>query len=151
MSFDSETCLELFKYHFVCWLRNAWGAYVPSMTDIFQSPAKVELHQHKKASRPNVSWFSPSQSMIKINVDGSFSFRNGSSGIGGVFKDSFGTFILHLENKMDVNSTIHAEILAIRERLLITVASRWSGSTRFVNESDSFNVVTWFLDPDSAP
>lgn len=87
----------------------------------------------------------------KINIDSSFSSESDSSGIGGVFRDSTGTVILHFGKKVDVNSAIHTKILSIKEGLLTAVASCWSDTASFSIELDSANIVAWTLDPVSVP
>lgn len=51
---------------------------------------------------------------------------------------------------MDLDSAIHAEVLAIREGLFIAAASRWANSKSSVIESNSSNEVSWFLSSSSA-
>lgn len=55
-----------------------------------------------------------------------------SSGVGGDFKDHRGTFLLHFEKQVSTKLAIYAEILAMKEGLLIRAASRWATSANFV-------------------
>lgn len=60
-------------------------------------------------------------------------FSDVSSGIGGVLKDHLGTFLLHFGKQLvEVDLVIYVEILAIREALLIAIASRWATTTNFI-------------------
>lgn len=63
-------------------------------------------------------------------------------GVGGVFRDLNGQVLLQYSKEVHVNSPMHAEILAFRERILVATASRWTSSRSFLFESDSKSVVT---------
>lgn len=80
-------------------------------------------------------------------MDDSFHPVSSASGIGGVLKDHSSSFLLHFTKHVEANSTIHVEVLAIREGILVAATSRWSGVSTFIIESDSSNVVSWFSDP----
>lgn len=96
-----------------------------------------------------MSWTPPSPNRIKINVDGSFSSTTGARGIGGVFRDYSGTVLLHFAKQVKVNSAIYAEVLAIKEGILIAAAFRWSDVAPLDIESDSTNVISLFVSPTS--
>lgn len=48
-------------------------------------------------------------------------------------------------------STIHTEIMGIREELLIVAASRWSSSSHFLIKFDSANAIKWFKNSSKTP
>lgn len=127
-TFDSGVCLELFWFHYAWWSRLAWGDCIISVSDVLRCLAGVTLPNHSAIARPSASWLPPCPNRIKVNVDGSFSSMSGASGIGGVFRDHLGTVLLHFAKHVKADSTIHAEILAIKDGFLIAAASRWSGS-----------------------
>lgn len=60
---------------------------------------------------------------IKVNVDDFFFESSGRGDIRGVFRDSEGKVILQFD-KVSVNSPIHAEVLPLREGLLVVMASQ---------------------------
>lgn len=93
----------------------------------------------------------PSPNRIKIYVNSSFSSTAGVSSIRGIFRDHLGSVLLQFAKHIEVISSVHAKILAIREDILIAVASRWSNSMPFEIKSDSANAVSWFSNPASAP
>lgn len=84
------------------------------------------LPSHTCAVRPNILWSLPSLNFIKINVD--WSFSSSASGIGGVFRDHQGAFLLYFVKSVDMDYANYAEVLAIREGLLVVAASRWASS-----------------------
>lgn len=59
-----------------------------------------------------------------------------------MFRDHHGSFLHHFEKHVNTESTIHAEVLAIREGLLIATTFRWFGSMTFEIESGSVNVIS---------
>lgn len=65
-------------------------------------------------------------------MDASFNPLLGASRIGGVFRDHFGSFLMHFAKQVEANSAIHAEVLAIREGMLVATTSRWSGVASFI-------------------
>lgn len=56
------------------------------------------------------------------------SFSSTSNEIGGVFRDRLRTILLHFAKQLEAESAVHAKVLAIRDGLLIAVASRWSNT-----------------------
>lgn len=100
-----------------------WGGYVPSVSDIYRAFVGVMVAPHLVASRPNISWSPPTQGIIKINVDESFSGESLASGIRGVFKDHNESILLQFAKQFGADLAIHAEILAIRNGMLIVTAS----------------------------
>lgn len=150
-SFDSQSCFDLFSYHFAWWSRTAWGGSIPSVSDIYRSPMVVLFAPQLMVFRPNISWTSPPQGIIKINVDGSFSKSYLASGTGGVFRNHHSFVLLQFAKKVQAYSTIHTKVLAIKEGMLVTTASWWASSVTFTFELDSMNTTTWFLEPSKVP
>lgn len=85
----------------------------------------------------------PSLCTIKINVGRSLSSEANRNGIGEVFRDHSRNIILHVCKHISTNLAILTEVIAIREDLLITTASRWSSNTIFCLESVSANAFSW--------
>lgn len=42
-AFNSTSCIELFRYHFIWWSKIAWGSVVPSVTNIYRNPDEVSV------------------------------------------------------------------------------------------------------------
>lgn len=63
--------------------------------------------------------------IIKVNVDGFFSAKSNISGIGVILKDHDGRVLLKFCKQISADSSIHAEVLAVREDPLTLVMSRW--------------------------
>lgn len=86
------------------------------------------------------------------NVDGSFLVNSGRGGIGGgVFRDSENQVLSQFGKEVLLDLTVHAEVVALREGILVAATSRWVSSYYFVFEFDSNSIVAWVVDPVSAP
>lgn len=67
----------------------------------------------------------PELRFLKVNVDGSF-LRSSSQGvIEGLIRDLEGRILIQFCKEMWVDLVVHTEVLVLRERLLIAVASHW--------------------------
>lgn len=82
-----------------------------------------------------------------MNVDGSFLWFSDRWGIGGVVRDSEGKFLIQFSKEVRVNSTVHVEVVALREGLLVAAASSWASFHSFIFESNSKLAVSWVVDP----
>lgn len=97
---------------------------------------------YRQPLRPNIVWVSTPQGIIKINIDGSFSFNRNCSGIWDTFWDNEGTILLHFEKHITTDLAILTEVLAIRKkRILITTASHWTTLSTFALELDLLNAI----------
>lgn len=133
---------------FAWWSRMAWVKRIPFVSDVCRFPTCVILTSQNVVAHSSISWTPPGENIIKINVDGFF-LSFGVSGIEGVFKDHLGAVLLHFVKQANADSTIYTEILATREGLLIAGASKWFDSIAFEVESNSTNVVSWYLNSSS--
>lgn len=73
----------------------------------------------------NWVWTQPNIRCIQVNVniDGSYKTESEKEGIEGVFWDANGMILMQFSKELSVDSTIHLELLAIREGLLLAEAS----------------------------
>lgn len=133
-AFDEYTCLEMFWYHFSCWVKKALGDTALSIVDISRCLGYVSTPPQHMSPSFHISWSLPPFGTIKVNINGSFNGSNGQSGIGRIFRDDLGTSLLHFGKQIVADLTNHAEILAIKEELLIVVASRQARTTTFILE-----------------
>lgn len=70
-------------------------------------------------------WTPLTPSFIKVNIDKSFLGDSNIKGIDGVFRNSKGRVLLEFGREVSVDSTVHVEVLALREGLLVVATSRW--------------------------
>lgn len=77
------------------------GGSVPSVSYIYRSPACVLLAPQFMVFQPNISWAPPTQGIIKINIDRSFSSSSLASGIGGVFRNHRDSVLLQFAKKVE--------------------------------------------------
>lgn len=65
--------------------------------------------------------------------------------------DSDGNVLLPFSKEVSVESAIHEKFIAFREEMLVAAASCWVSSHSFLFKSHSHSIVTWVVDPASAP
>lgn len=76
-----------------------------------------------------------------MNVNGSFLGSSGRGGIGGVFRDSEGKVFVQFSKEVSTDLIVLAEVLSLKQGILVAVASRWNSSHSFLFVSDSKLVV----------
>ena len=76
-------------------------------------------------------------------MDGSSIGKLGPDGIGGVFRDNAAVVKMVFSKPVGVTNSNVAKLLAIKEAILIFIASCWVHSHNLIIESDSSNVVKW--------
>lgn len=70
----------------------------------------------------------------------------------GIFKDLKEGLLLQFRKEVRVESTVHDELMPVREGILVTVALWWVSSDPFMFESNSKSVVSWSVaNSSSAP
>lgn len=70
--------------------------------------------------------------IISFDTDGSFLNGHTQDGIGRIFHDDQGNFLLHFGKQINAESAIHREIVTIREGFLIAATSRMVNYARFI-------------------
>ncbi|XP_019235374.1 PREDICTED: uncharacterized protein LOC109215717 [Nicotiana attenuata] len=83
-------------------------------------------------------WYKPPKNAIKLNCDGALSSTNNAAGIGGLFRNSNGDWILGYQKATHAASPIHAELLALLEGLNIAVDFK---DTNMEIETDSTDAI----------
>ncbi|EOY29675.1 Membrane protein-like, putative [Theobroma cacao] len=92
------------------------------------------LRQHNK---PKVSWDCPPNGWFKFNIDRAARDCLGHLSIGRVLRDDFGAVKLVFYKKAGWGDANLAEVLAVREAMILFAASSWVNSTSIIIESDS--------------
>lgn len=64
-----------------------------------------------------------------------------------MFRDSDGRVLLQFFKEVCVDSTIYAEVMTLREGLLVAAVSRWSSSYSFMFELNCKSVIVWVANP----
>lgn len=119
--------------------------------DMIRNIENVEVPSRYKKSKSIWVWKSSLMGHIKMNVDDFFLGISGKGCIGGVFRDFEGKVLLQFGKEVQVDSTIHEEMLVFREWILVVAASRLASSLFFLFEFDSKLVVNWVAEPLYAP
>lgn len=110
---------------------------VHSVADMIRCPKSIDISHKVEIEFRHWVWTPLVNSQIKVNVDGSFL---GEFGRGGIFRDSKDRILVQFGREVEVDLVVHAEVLAFRESILVTVASRWASFHSFLFESDSKSV-----------
>lgn len=79
---------------------------------------------------------------LKVNVDELFLEGLGREGIRSIFRESGDRVLIQFGKEVVVDSMFHAELLALREDILVIVSSRWAFFHSFLLKSNSQSVVT---------
>ncbi|XP_019231586.1 PREDICTED: uncharacterized protein LOC109212401 [Nicotiana attenuata] len=99
----------------------------------------TELNPFKAKKIPiEIRWYKPPKNAIKLNCDGAFSSTNNAAGIGGLFRNSNGDWILGHQKATHAASPVHAELPALLEGLKIAVNFK---DTNMEIETDSTDVI----------
>ncbi|XP_070029924.1 uncharacterized protein LOC142161974 [Nicotiana tabacum] len=85
-----------------------------------------------------IKWYKLPKNVIKLNCDGAFSSTNNATGIGGLFRNSNGDWIIGYHKAIHASSSIHAELLALLEGLRIAMEFN---DTNMEIETDSTDVI----------
>ncbi|XVF39326.1 hypothetical protein PTKIN_Ptkin01aG0025500 [Pterospermum kingtungense] len=110
----------------------------------------ISIPSSEKALRDPSSWDPPPLGYFKFNVDGATLGQPGPTGVGGVLRDHDESVKMCFSKSIGVPDSNLAEIMAIREALLLFVQSRWISNVPLIVESDSSNAVKWFSNPSAA-
>ncbi|OMP03730.1 hypothetical protein CCACVL1_02287 [Corchorus capsularis] len=126
------------------WLFKAkWNVSSTPLFDIILAPELVCVPYNSSVPRQVVPWSPPPLGFLKFNVDGASSGSTGLAGIGGVLRNNLGVILLRFSKNIGLAGAAKAEVLAIREALLISCASDWKHTHSLVIESDCYNAVKW--------
>ncbi|KAK9010379.1 hypothetical protein V6N11_036890 [Hibiscus sabdariffa] len=100
---------------------SAWVRFVVQNIDGFFTVLDRRSLQAGKASRPSIRvlpWWPPRPGWVKANCDAAVDPRNNSAAIGGVIRDSTGSWIFGFSRKLGRCSVITAELWAMHDMLL---------------------------------
>ncbi|OMO53069.1 Integrase, catalytic core [Corchorus capsularis] len=122
-----------------------------SFLNLYRFPDEVTVTKRKEGIGRAMSWEAPNIGWLKFNVDGSARGKPGLAGIGGILRDENGKILLKFSKAIKTAESNEAEVCAIKEALLIFLASKWASSAGLIVESDSQNVVAWINQSCEAP
>ncbi|XP_075086060.1 uncharacterized protein LOC142168804 [Nicotiana tabacum] len=95
-----------------------------------------------------VRWHKPPRGCFKLNIDASFKNNNQKCGLGGVFRNSNGSWVVGFAKSTHANGSLEAEIKALLEGL--RTAQEW-GMFPLEIETDSTEVVNTPREGSSPP
>ncbi|XVF28382.1 hypothetical protein REPUB_Repub15cG0024800 [Reevesia pubescens] len=97
------------------------------------------------------SWELPPPGSLKFNIDRASRGKPGPARIGGVLRENKGTVKMIFSKSIGVADSNLAELLDLREAIVLFATSRWVTSHGLRLESDNKNAVNWILSPASTP
>ncbi|KAL4379672.1 hypothetical protein GQ457_02G030790 [Hibiscus cannabinus] len=125
------------------WQRAKWPESCVSITDFISNPAAWSLSLGSKQVVNSLVWVPPLPGNLKFNADGAVQGSLGQAVIGGVLRDHDGKVIVKFSKSISHSDPATAELLAIKEALLIFSNLNLSNHQYLEVESDSSNVVCW--------
>ncbi|EOX98716.1 Uncharacterized protein TCM_007413 [Theobroma cacao] len=147
---DPTNVLDIIKLRLACWAKSKWPDHNTSITDFICAPSSAFAPISRKQTKSKVSWECPPISWFKFNTDKAARGCPGHLGIGGVLQDETGVVKLTFSKKAGWGDANLAKVLAVREAMVLFVASSWVNSNNIIIESDSKNVVSWISNPSKA-
>ncbi|XVF84598.1 hypothetical protein PTKIN_Ptkin17bG0050200 [Pterospermum kingtungense] len=127
-----------------------WSLWMARNDWVFNGKG-ISIPGSEKVLRDPFSWDPPPLGYFKFNFDGATFGQPGQVGVGGVLRDHDESIKMCFSNSIGVADSNLAELMAIREALLLFVQSRWISNVPLIVESDSSNAVKWFSNPSAAP
>ncbi|OMP08802.1 hypothetical protein COLO4_06100 [Corchorus olitorius] len=88
------------------------------------APNLVTVPSKNLVPRSIIPWSPPPLGSLKFNVDGASSGSSGMAGIGGVLRDNSGSVLLKFSKNIGQARAAKAELLAIREVVMIFFSIR---------------------------
>ncbi|KAK9032724.1 hypothetical protein V6N11_056981 [Hibiscus sabdariffa] len=107
--------------------------------------------EQKEITVNRKEWGPPSVGSVKFNTDGAVKGYYGPAGIGGVLRDHNGRILMNFSKHIGMSDPVSAEILAIKEALVLFTKSAWAFDANLIIETDCSIVVGWLQNPTTTP
>ncbi|XVE83735.1 hypothetical protein DITRI_Ditri16bG0110200 [Diplodiscus trichospermus] len=133
------------------WIKAKWPRLQVGIMDMLRCPDEIVVPSKTIKNRPFTGWSKPVVRELKFNVDGASVGKPGPAGIGGILRDYLGNVRIKFSKSIRVAELNLAEIMAVKESFILFLAAPWLHNNVLSFERDSKNVVSWVLDPNSAP
>lgn len=108
----------------------------------------LEYHYLNSKSAPlqnkmtiNITWHAPQKYWYKLNTDGAFNNNEKLSGLGGVFWDHLGVWIMGFQKRNTATSLLQAELQGIHEGLKIATKFNLSPLELETNSTEAINAI----------
>lgn len=151
MALDVQQLCDVLFWRLGTWCQARWEEAKFSLSHFIADPSIFCPPKVAEIKRKGGKWCAPNLSCVKFNVDASICSESSIAGIGGLLRDHMGSVLLKFIKSLGVIDIGLAELLAVREALVIFRASQWFGHKVLIVETDCANVVKWLGKPDSAP
>ncbi|XVF77973.1 hypothetical protein PTKIN_Ptkin14bG0090800 [Pterospermum kingtungense] len=150
-NWELDHILDLIKLRLSMWMKARWPHLSMSMLNVDSSHYSVPFSKASDMVQKSSCWIPPSEGMVKFNVDGSSFGKPGPAGIGGVLRNHKGNELMSFSKHIGMEDSNVAEIMAIREALVLFLASPWVNCSKLIIESDSRIAIGWVNNPNEAP
>ncbi|XVF77054.1 hypothetical protein PTKIN_Ptkin14bG0009100 [Pterospermum kingtungense] len=112
---------DLCKLRVSHWAKAKWPVIKEGVIDIMRVPWGISIPGSEKALRDPSSWDPPPLGYFKFNVDGTALGQPGQAGVGGLLRNHDESVEMCFSKSIGVADSNLAEIMAIREALLLVV------------------------------
>ena len=134
---------ELVKLRVVWWFEH-FGKGSHEAVDSLLLNLKELCVEHKKSKTPKLAdWIPPDVGSLKFNIDGSVKVKLGSSGIGGVLRDSNGKVLCLFSFHLGILDSNTVELCAIKKAMELIAANSNLNDRDIMVVSDSKVAVSW--------
>lgn len=148
---DAGNVIDTIKLRLFSWYKGKWPQAMESTIEFISCLNVIKINGKKMKVRPHIDWAPPRIGVLKFNVDGAALGKPGLAGIGGVLRNHEGRVLIRFSKAVGIEESNIAEILAIREALMIFSGFPWARGSPLVVESDSSNAVGWVSNPSRVP
>ncbi|XVE65736.1 hypothetical protein DITRI_Ditri08aG0023300 [Diplodiscus trichospermus] len=142
---DVNQILDHGKLYISEWVRAKWPHIQVGFQDIFRYPSYVTVLMEPQKCRNLTTWNKSPAGVFKFNVDGSSHGKPSSAGIVGILRYHLSMEKIRFSKSIGIKDSNVAELLAIREALILYASSIWAQNAALIIESDSKNAVNWVL------
>ncbi|XVF79011.1 hypothetical protein PTKIN_Ptkin14bG0184900 [Pterospermum kingtungense] len=119
--------VDLIKLRLANWIKAKWSESTMCISELLSHPQLFKAPGKSVLPKLSSSWMKPPAGFVKFNVDGSSVGKPGMS-----------------ESNM-------AELMAVREAIILFLSSKWVEDCSVITESDSKNVISWMKKTCSVP
>ncbi|XVF42703.1 hypothetical protein PTKIN_Ptkin01aG0385500 [Pterospermum kingtungense] len=124
-NFNLEIAIDLVRFRMTSLVKAKWSNSCDVIMDLVKDLTVCVPPLQIAKTRPMVCWEKPPLSVLKFNVDGSSLGNPGPSSIGGLLRDHLGKLLITFSKPIGVSDSNMAEVMAVREAMLLFVTSRW--------------------------
>ncbi|KAK8480387.1 hypothetical protein V6N12_031450 [Hibiscus sabdariffa] len=133
------------------WCQAKWPRTAITVTDLVSNPKIWCSLEVEEITVNRKEWGPPSVGSVEFNTDGAVKGCYGPAGIGGVLRDHNSRILMIFSKHIRMSDPVSAEILAIKEALVLFTKSAWASDANLIIETDCSIVAGWLQNPTTTP